>query len=175
MKKEVNSVLNSERKSKYFTKQHKEVLNDFVKDSKIENLMKRLTKLDPKHGGYGMGPNVALTTAAGLGFGDVSTALYVSAGLFGTGTAAAMARDAALKNKISNVINKIQNRTVDVDTGYKQLDLATDLGLLSLPKKDPLKEKEEAELKSLLDKSLDTIGFPQGVKLMIKDLENERN
>ena len=117
MKKEVNSVLNSERKSKYFTKQHKEVLNDFVKDSKIENLMKRLTKLDPKHGGYGMGPNVALTTAAGLGFGDVSTALYVSAGLFGTGTAAAMARDAALKNKISNVINKIQNRTVDVDTG----------------------------------------------------------
>tara|TARA_R110000787_G_scaffold84443_1_gene181044 strand:- start:21 stop:1529 length:1509 start_codon:yes stop_codon:yes gene_type:complete len=164
MKKQVQTLVNSEKKSKFFTKEQKKILQDFVKGGKVENFLQRMSKLDPQYGGYGMGPTASLSIGAGMGFGDVATGLYAAAGLTTLGKSAAGARQALMENNIRKMVNKIQNREIDVKTGYRQLDFATDLGLLSLPKeKDPLKNREE-EIQNLLDKTLSTVGFSQGVK-----------
>jgi hypothetical protein len=80
-------------------------------------------------------------------------------GLGVAGKASKAAREANMSTAINNMINKIQNRTVDVSPGYRQLDLQTDLGLLALPKEDLVKKEKEMQLKSLLDNQL---SFPQG-------------
>ena len=118
-----------------------------------------MSKLDPQHGGYGMGPTAALTVGAGMGFGDVAAGLYAAAGLTTLGKSAAGARQALMESNIAKMINKIQNRKIDVKPGYRQLDLQTDLGLLALPKEDLVKKEKEMQLKSLLDNQL---SFPQG-------------
>ena len=159
MKKQVQTLVNSEKKSRYFTKEQKKILQDFVKGGKVENFLQRMSKLDPQHGGYGMGPTAALTVGAGMGFGDVAAGLYTAAGLTTLGKSAAGARQALLESNIAKMINKIQNRKIDVKPGYRQLDLQTDLGLLALPKEDLVKKEKEMQLKSLLDNQL---SFPQG-------------
>ena len=54
----------------------------------------------------------------------------------------------------------IQNRKVDVNTGFSQVDLPTDLGLLGTSVAGQNAQDEEREIRSLLAEK--RLPFPQG-------------
>jgi len=158
MKRQVQSLVKSEKKSRYFTKDQKKILQDFAKGGKVEVFLKGMSKLDPSSGGYVIGPTPATSALVGSYLGpEAGAGTYLGLGV--AGKASKAAREANMSTAINNMINKIQNRTVDVSPGYRQLDLQTDLGLLALPKEDLVKKEKEMQLKSLLDNQL---SFPQG-------------
>ena len=160
MKRQVQSLVKSEKKSRYFTKDQKKILQDFAKGGKVEVFLKGMSKLDPSSGGYVIGPTPATAALVGSYLGPEAGGLtYLGLGVAGKTSKAA--REANMSTVINNMINKIQNRTVDVKPGFRQLDLQTDLGLLALPKEDLVKKEKEIQLRSLLDSQL---RFPQGRK-----------
>ena len=159
MKKEVQSLVKSERKSKYFTSAQKETLRDFVKGGNLEAFLKQASKLDPTSGGWVIGTTPAITGLGALAGMDGGASLALYGGLGVAGKAAKEARSIKVKNEVNKLMNNIQNRDVDVNTGFKQLDLNTDLGLLALPKEDIIKNQKDLELKGLLENG---IKFPQG-------------
>tara|TARA_R110000822_G_scaffold108851_1_gene238531 strand:+ start:961 stop:2451 length:1491 start_codon:yes stop_codon:yes gene_type:complete len=158
MKRQVQSLVKSEKKSRYFTKDQKKILQDFAKGGKVEVFLKGMSKLDPSSGGYVIGPTPATAALVGSYLGPEAGGLTYL-GLGAVGKASKSVREANMSTVINNMINKIQNRTVDVSPGYRQLDLQTDLGLLALPKEDLVKKEKESQLRSLLDSELN---FSQG-------------
>jgi hypothetical protein len=157
MKKEVKKIVKNKKKFKFFKAPQKEVLRDFAKGGNFEEFLKQASKLDPISGGFMLSPTALATLTTSMSYGAGNGAM-----VFGTmaaaGQGAKAARSALLKNSIDKMMANVQNRQVDVNTGFSQVDLPTELGLLGSNVAG--QSGPDEEIQSLLEQQ--KLPFPQG-------------
>ena len=157
MKKEVKKIIKNKKKFKFFKKPQKEVLQKFAKGGNWEEFLKHASKFDPLSGGWMLSPTTLATLSTGYFFGGAAGATALTAGTV-IGRTAKATRSAMLKNSIDKMMANIQNRQVDVNTGFSQVNLPTDLGLLGTSVAG--NNGRDEEIKSLLEEK--RLPFPQG-------------
>jgi hypothetical protein len=157
MKKEVKKIIKSKKKFKFFKAPQKEVLRKFAEGGKFEEFLKQASKFDPLSGGWMLSPTTLATLSMGGLYGGSAGATALGIGTV-VGQGAKRARSAALKNSIDKMMANIQNRKVDVNTGFSQVNLPTDLGLLGTSVAG--QNAQDEEIQSLLQQQ--KLPFPQG-------------
>jgi len=159
MKKEVKKIIKNKKKFKFFKGAQKEVLQKFAEGGSFEEFLKQASKFDPLSGGWMLSPTTLATLSTGALFGGTAGATTLGVGTV-IGNGAKYARQGMLKNSIDKMMANIQNRKVDVNTGFSQIDLPTDLGLLGTSVAGQNAQDEEREIRSLLAEK--RVPFPQG-------------
>ena len=159
MKKEVKKIVKNKKKFKFFKGPQKEVLQKFAKGGSFEEFLKQASKFDPLSGGWMLSPTTLGTLSTGYLFGGTAGATTLGVGTV-IGNSAKYARQSMLKNSIDKMMANIQNRKVDVNTGFSQVDLPTDMGLLGTSLAGQNAQEEEREIQSLLAEK--RVPFPQG-------------
>ena len=157
MKKEVKKIVKNRKKFKFFREPQKEVLRKFAKGGSFEEFLKQASKLDPISGGFMLSPTTLATLSSGAMYGG-GTGATVFAGLGLTGQLAKKTRSSMLKNSIDKMMANVQNRQVDVNTGFSQVNLPTDLGLLGTSVAG--QNGPDEDIQSLLQQQ--KLPFPQG-------------
>ena len=157
MKKEVKSIVKNKKKFKFFKEPQKEVLRDFAKGGNFEEFLKQASKLDPVSGGFMLSPTALATLTTSMSYGAGNGAMVFGT-MAGIGQGAKATRSALLKNSINKMMANVQNRQVDVNTGFSQVDLPTELGLLGSSVAG--QSGPDEEIQSLLEKQ--KLPFPQG-------------
>ncbi len=157
MKKEVKKIIKSKKKFKFFKGPQKEVLKKFAEGGNWEEFLKQASKFDPISGGWMLSPTTLATLSSTYLLGGTAGATALGVGtVFGRGAKAT--RSAMLKNSIDKMMANIQNRQVDVNTGFSQVNLPTDLGLLGTSVAG--QNGPDEEIQSLLEEK--RLPFPQG-------------
>jgi len=157
MKKEVKKIIKNKKKFKFFKAPQKEVLRKFAEGGNFEEFLKQASKFDPLSGGWMLSPTTLATLSMGGLYGGSAGATALGIGTV-VGQGAKRARSAMLKNSIDKMMANIQNRKVDVNTGFSQIDLPTDLGLLGTSVAG--QNGPDEEIQSLLAEK--RLPFPQG-------------
>lgn len=157
MKKEVKKIVKNKKKFRFFKEPQKEVLRKFAKGGSFEEFLKQASKLDPISGGFMLSPTALATLVSSMSYGAGSGAMVFGT-MAGIGQGAKSARSALLKNSIDKMMANIQNRQVDVNTGFSQVNLPTDLGLLGASVAG--QNGPDEDIQSLLQQQ--KLPFPQG-------------
>ena len=157
MKKEIRRIVKNKKQIKFFSPEAKTIMQDFAKGEPLERFLKRLSKLDPTAGNWVIGPNTGLAVLIGSLTDSTTGAIAYGAGA-GVGKTAKQARDLTMKNSINKMMANIQNRDVDVNTGFSQVDMPTDLGLLGSSVAG--QNGPDEDIQSLLEQQ--RLPFPQG-------------
>ena len=157
MKKEVKKIVKNRKKFRFFKAPQKEVLRDFAKGGSFEEFLKQASKLDPVSGGFMLSPTALATLTTSMSYGAGNGAMVFGT-MAGIGQGAKATRSALLKNSIDKMMANVQNRQVDVNTGFSQVNLPTDLGLLGTSVAG--QNGPDEDIQSLLQQQ--KLPFPQG-------------
>ena len=157
MKKEVKKIVKNKKKFRFFKGPQKEVLRKFAKGGSFEEFLKQASKLDPVSGGFMLSPTALATLVSSMSYGAGSGAMVFGT-MAGIGQGAKASRSAMLKNSIDKMMANVQNRQVDVNTGFSQVNLPTDLGLLGTSVAG--QNGPDEDIQSLLQQQ--KLPFPQG-------------
>ena len=157
MKKEVKKIVKNKKKFRFFKGPQKEVLRKFAKGGSFEEFLKQASKLDPISGGFMLSPTALATLVSSMSYGAGSGAMVFGT-MAGIGQGAKAGRSALLKNSIDKMMANVQNRQVDVNTGFSQVNLPTDLGLLGTSVAG--QNGPDEDIQSLLQQQ--KLPFPQG-------------
>ena len=157
MKKEVKKIVKNKKKFRFFKGPQKEVLRKFAKGGSFEEFLKQASKLDPVSGGFMLSPTALATLTTSMSYGAGNGAMVFGT-MAGIGQGAKATRSALLKNSIDKMMANVQNRQVDVNTGFSQVNLPTDLGLLGTSVAG--QNGPDEDIQSLLQQQ--KLPFPQG-------------